>query len=331
VTGNYNDQSGTVEDIISKADALCEVLPYNVTYDGNPHTATGECTGVLGEPLAGLDLTGTTHTDAGTYTDTWIFTEVNGNYNDQGGTVEDNIGKADALCEVLPYNVTYDGTPHTAAGECTGVLGEPLSGLDLTGTTHMDVGTYTDMWAFVDESGNYLDQGGTVDDVITPAQATCGVAGYSLEYDREPHTAVGSCTGVMGELLEGLDLSGTTHTEIGIYQNDPWVFTDVTGNYNDLNGTVNDEITLRFVTVAADALSKPVNSADPELTYQVTVGSILTGDAFTGGLVREPGESVGTYAILQGTLALPDYYQLTYVGADFTITGVRLPTACCIN
>ena len=36
-----------------------------VTYDAAPHTATGTATGVLGENLSGLDLSGTTHTNAG--------------------------------------------------------------------------------------------------------------------------------------------------------------------------------------------------------------------------------------------------------------------------
>jgi len=50
----------------------------------------------------------------------------------------------------------------------------------------------------------------------------------------------------------------------------------------------------------------------------------LVFDSFTGHLTREPGEDIGTYQILQGTLALPDYYEITYVGATFTIYGARI-------
>ena len=67
MTGNYNNASGTVDDNIAKANATIVVTPYSVTYDGNPHTATGTATGVNGESLSGLDLSGTTHTNAGTY------------------------------------------------------------------------------------------------------------------------------------------------------------------------------------------------------------------------------------------------------------------------
>ena len=37
-----------------KANVTCNVTGYAVTYDGNAHTATGTCTGVVGEDLSGL-------------------------------------------------------------------------------------------------------------------------------------------------------------------------------------------------------------------------------------------------------------------------------------
>ena len=43
---NYNNQSGTVDDYIGKADATVTVTAYSVTYDANPHTATYTITGV---------------------------------------------------------------------------------------------------------------------------------------------------------------------------------------------------------------------------------------------------------------------------------------------
>jgi MBG domain (YGX type)/Bacterial Ig-like domain (group 3) len=156
---------------------------------------------------------------------------------------------------------------------------------------------------------------------ILKADATCDVSPYEVVYDGNAHTATGECTGVMGEPLETLDLSATTHTLVGTYS-DMWIFQDESGNYHDQSGTVGNQITVRFITVTADALSKAVRQPDPVLTFQVTLGSLLPGDNFTGVLVRQAGERIGRYAILQGTLSLPDYYQVTYVGVDFTITGV---------
>ena len=87
------------------------------------------------------------------------------------------------------------------------------------------------------------------------------------------------------------------------------------------NGNVAIEITKRSITVTADAKSKLAGQADPELTYKVSVGSVVDGDDFTGALARQAGEKPGIYAILQGTLALTNNYEITYVGANFTILG----------
>jgi hypothetical protein len=56
--------------------------------------------------------------------------------------------------------------------------------------------------------------------------------------------------------------------------------------------------------VTADAKTKVYGNGDPGLTYQITSGSLVAGDNFSGGLTRIAGENVGTYAIQQGTLAL---------------------------
>ncbi len=72
--------------------------------------------------------------------------------------------------------------------------------------------------------------------------------------------------------------------------------------------------------MTADAKSKIYGDADPALTYQITSGSLAFSDSFTGALTRVAGEDVGTYAIKQGTLALSSNYNLTYVGANLTIT-----------
>ena len=104
------------------------------------------------------------------------------------------------------------------------------------------------------------------------------------------------------------------------------------GDYNILQGTValNDNYTLtykgaklsigkRAVAITADAKSKTYGDADPALTFQVTDGSLAFEDAFTGSLDREPGQTVGDYNILQGTVALNDNYTLTYKGAKLSI------------
>src|SRR5205085_3337474 len=135
VTGNYKDVAATpVADEIKKADPTGAVRGELVVFDGSVHRATGSCVGVDGHTgLSGLDLTGTTHTHAGTYADSWTFTDVTGNYKDVAATpVADEIKNADPSCSVGGYSVVFDGSAHTATGSCVGVDGHTgLSGLDL--------------------------------------------------------------------------------------------------------------------------------------------------------------------------------------------------------
>jgi hypothetical protein len=79
------------------------------------------------------------------------------------------------------------------------------------------------------------------------------------------------------------------------------------------------DITPKAIAVTADPKSKIYGEADPELTYQFTP-ALIGSDGFTGALTREAGENVGTYAILQGTLALSNNYILDYTSAGFNIT-----------
>ncbi len=239
VTGNYNDDSGTVSDAIGKADAVIVVTPYSVTYNAASHTATGTATGVSSEALAGLDLSGTTHTNAGTYgSDAWTFTDVAGNFNDDSGTVSDAIGKADAVIVVTPYSVTYNAASHTATGTATGVSLEALAGLDLSGTTHTNAGTYgSDAWTFTDVTGNYNDDSGTVSDAIGKADALVTVTGYTGVYDAAAHGATSTVVGVaLDPTAAGSSINlGASFTNVpgGTAS---WTFTGGT-NYNDQSGT----------------------------------------------------------------------------------------------
>jgi hypothetical protein len=86
------------------------------------------------------------------------------------------------------------------------------------------------------------------------------------------------------------------------------------------NGTLS--VSQHLLHITADAKSKTAGAADPVFTYQITGGSLLTGDQITGSLTRVAGETAGTYAIQQGSLTAGSNYQITYVGADLTITAV---------
>src|SRR5205807_2120381 len=242
--GNYNTGTGTADIVISKADAVIDVKGYTGVYDGNAHGATGSAKGVKGEDLSSLLSLGATFTNVPGGTATWTFAG-NGNYNTGTGTADIVISKADAALPVKPYHVIYDGNAHGATGSATGVKGETLSGLDLSGTTHTNAGTYADTWTFTDITGNYNNASDTVTDQIDKANANITITPYNVTYDVDPHTATGSAAGVESptpvDLTSLLHLGGTTHTNAGDYATDAWTF-DGNGNYNATSGTVHDSI-----------------------------------------------------------------------------------------
>ena len=261
-----NSTSSVVVQVVGQATATCTVTGYTVTYNAASHTATGSCTGVGGVTLSGLTLSGTTHTNAGVYTDSWSFHDASGNYADRSGTVTDTINKATPTCTVTGYSVTYNGAAHTATGSCTGVGGVTLTGLDLSATTHTAVGTYNgDAWSLHDAGGNYADRSGTVNDSIGVITAVCTITGYTVTYDAASHTATGSCKDVEGANLPGLTLSGTTHTNAGVYT-DSWSFHDADGLYGDQSGTVTDTIDKAPLTITASNGAMAEGGTPPVIT-----------------------------------------------------------------
>ena len=137
-------------------------------------------------------MSGTTHTNAGTYTTTPGPSPATANYNNTNGTIADVIGKADATVMVTPYSVTYDGNPHTATCSITGVDGETGATVGTrrrSDTKNINAGTSTaDACTFTGDA-NYNDSNGRSMTIIGKANATVMVTPYSVTYDGNPHTA----------------------------------------------------------------------------------------------------------------------------------------------
>ncbi|MGE0822041.1 MAG: hypothetical protein AB7G75_03545 [Candidatus Binatia bacterium] len=324
------DQSFT----INKANATVVVTPYNVTYDGNTHTATYTITGVNGETgatVGTVDVSNTTHTNAGTYTsDTWSFTGT-ANYNDIASTTITNIiSKADATCSVSGYTGVYDAVAHGATGSCTGVdAGDLSSSLNL-GATFTDVPGGTANWSFSGGT-NYNDKSGSVGIVINKADASCTVSGYTGVYDAAAHGATGSCTGVdAGGTAAGGSLNlGNSFTDVpGGTAN--WSFSGGT-NYNDKSGSVNIVIQQRPLTVIITAPSAgSLFTATTAISFKGTVDGLVASQdigfrwAFDGINVTgtSSGSSIEISKILpagvyQITLTVnPDGTNLNYTTAE---------------
>jgi hypothetical protein len=127
-----------------------------------------------GESLAGLDLSGTTHTNAGSYSDSWTFTDVTGNYNNTTrlGQRFDREGGSQRRREWI--HGIYDGAAHGATGSAAGVNSEDLSGLLSLGSSFTNVPGGTANWSFAG-NGNYNAQSGSVAITINKANATISV------------------------------------------------------------------------------------------------------------------------------------------------------------
>ena len=132
---------------IDKANATVVVTPYTVIYDGAPHTATvTSITGVNGETgatVGAVNLTGTEHTNAGTFpNDFWSFAG-SANYNNIGNTtITDTI--ALALSALPDWTVGRRYTPAvTAAGLPGPIIFTLASGTLPTGLTLNANGTFS--------------------------------------------------------------------------------------------------------------------------------------------------------------------------------------------
>src|SRR5207244_584974 len=97
-------------------------------------------------------------------------------------------------------------------------------------------------------------------------------------------------------------------------------------NYTLTNSTATSTaiITARPIAVKADDKSKTLGAGDPPLTYAVTSGTLGAGDAWTGAVTRDAGETVGSYGIRQGTLTVSDgnsgnNYAIGFSGGTFQI------------
>jgi hypothetical protein len=141
---------------------------------------------------------------------------------------------------------------------------------------------------------------------------TYSVAGYLTGDTAANAPMSGSLAHTGGENV------GTAYpTTVGSLANQMGYSITFTGN------TLN--ITPAVLTVAANATSKVLNTADPLLTYTVSglqFGETAAATLNGGSLIRVPGETVGNYQINQGSLALAlvsTNYTMIYVPGNFTI------------
>jgi hypothetical protein len=205
------------------------------------------------------------------------------------------------------YSVTTGSL--VSGGALTGALGRE-SGANV-GSYAMTIGTLA--------NSNYNITFVPANFTITQRPITVTAAAKSKEYGASDpvftHTVTTGSL-VVGDVLTG-SLSRVTGENIGTYA----ILRGTVGNTNYDITYVGALLTVtqRPITVTADAVTKEFGAADPALTYSITTGSLVVGDALTGSLSRASGETVGTYLIAQATLTNSNY-AITYVPANLSVT-----------
>jgi hypothetical protein len=283
-------------------------------YNGLAHMATGTATGVFSESLGGLDLSATTHTNSGTYNDSWTFS--NTNYKDATGTVTDVIAPATAGDGVLTitvngYSGIYDGLAHGATGSATGVGGENLNALLNLGASFVNVTGGTANWTFAGNA-NYAPTSGTAAIVIGKAPLTVTANNASRLYGYANPTFTASYSGFKnGETLATSGVTGnpsltttaTTSSAVGSY-----VITAAAGSlaannysFNFTDGTLTvflggfiglDSVSMRGSNSVVDSF----NSSDS--THGSSAAVLSNGAIDIGGRIS------GTVVSAQGSVSL---------------------------
>ena len=152
-TGNYNNASGTVDDVIGQASSTTTVTVSNAVYDGNPHGGSASVTGVGLSQTLTVTYTGrnttvygpstTPPTNAGDYTASASY-PGDANHTASSDSKDYTIARAASVTTVTcPASVVFTGAPLTPClAVATGVGGLNV-GVSITYTNNVNPGTAT--------------------------------------------------------------------------------------------------------------------------------------------------------------------------------------------
>lgn len=357
--GNYTlgSVSTTTANITAKALTINGAVANDKPYDGN----TNATVNFSGASLAGGVVTGDTVTinssgysanfdnanvgtnKAVTVTGVTLGGMDAGNYTvSQPSGLTANITPKALTGSFTAKDKVYDGNTNAEVDTTSlpGVIGTDDVSLQVTNVHFSDknVGTGKDVTGDLSLSGNDADNyslssnTATTTADITKRDLTVSATGVNKVYDGNTDATVTLST----NKVNGDDVTAAyTSASFANKNAGPGKTVSVNGisisgadagNYNLTNNTASTTATIapRPITVTAEDKSKLFGDPDPALTYQVSGGPLVSGDSFTGSLSRDPGEVVGQYNILQGTVKVSDgnngdNYLITYNGAKLTI------------
>ncbi|WP_425639322.1 MBG domain-containing protein [Algoriphagus yeomjeoni] len=297
-------------------------LPFTATVTSGviqgADVATGTLARVAGEDVGSYAISQNDYTYGSNYDETFVGDDFSITQRAITITVDAGQTKIYGDADPLPFTATVTSGVIQGADVATGTLARVAG---------EDVGSYAISQNDYTYGSNYDETFVGDDFSITQRAITITVdAGQTKIYgdaDPLPFTATVTSGVIQGADVATGTLARVAGEDVGSYaisQND---YT-YGSNYDETFVGDDFSITQRAITITADNLFKYCGQVDPPLTYQITSGALVTGDGFTGELVRATGEGASNYSINQGTLALSSNYNFTYVPGTLTVNAVTL-------
>lgn len=353
MTGNYNNASGTVNDVITAAPATVTLSNLNHTYDGTPKSATAT-TNPLGLAVS-ITYNGSpiAPTDAGSYAVVATITDPN-----YSGSASDTlvISPATVVPNIVADNKVYDGNA-TATFTCslTGVFG--LDDVNCTGGTanfadkNVGIGknvNATGLGLTGTDSGNYLLDPTTASDTadITARTLTVTATGVDKVYDGTTTATVNlSDDRILGDGL------AVTYAAANFVS--PNVGTNITinvsgisisggtdaGNYTLGNTTAvtsaNIAIDSQVITVITSAPTSAANgssfdveaTASSGLPVTITTSGVCSGGDTDGTATITMTSGIGVCSVFYDQAGDGNYTPAPQVQEDVTATESPLFTS----
>ena len=321
--------TGSFNVTVTKAPATITLSNLSQTYDGNAKTVTATTT------PSGLNVVINylgNNTNASASGCPVVATINDGVYY---GTVTGTLVIAKAPSTTV---VTISGAPFTYNGSAqtpATVAVTGAGGLSLSPTAsyanNTNAGTATASYAYAGDN-NHTGSSDSKTFTINKAAATVKVTSYTVTFDGKLHTATATVSGVPGETgaIGTVDLSHTTHTDVGIYSTDTWSFTGST-NYNNISSTA---ITDTITGTATASLVAVRGGGDDESTQSFTVVfsatdavGVKTLTATLNGITVTNGQVVKLQLIKSGKQeSEKDDGKLMIKATSFTLTVVATYT-----
>jgi hypothetical protein len=272
--------------------------------------ASGSLTRVLGENVGAYVINKNTYTYGSNYDETYVSANL-------------TITKHTITITVDAKSKTYgDSNPALTAQVTAGTIqGTDIASGSLARALGENVGAYAINKNTYTYGSNYDETYVSANLTITKRAITITADAKSKTYgDADPAlTAQVTAGTIQGTDVASGSLTRSLGENVGSYAITQSTYTYGT-NYAETYVPANLTITKCAITITADAKSKTYGDSDPVFTAQVTSGAIQGTDVASGSLSRASGETVGTYAINQGSYTYGSNYTETYVSSYLTIT-----------